>query len=157
MPDIQWFISVSRLLRDMREKAADAREALQSGKKTVATKVNGYLEKDREQLFRLWEAAGLADSDLGNLWRHIGFGEKHDYDDILKRDIPHIEQIAEDRALEAVSKFPSVGIENLLDPIVRKHSLKHYVNGHYREAVLNAVLGISDLLRKRTGIDADGA
>lgn len=76
MASINWFISVSRLIRDIRDKATDARQALQARQTTLAAKINGYLQKDRKKLSQLWEDEGLEENDLSNLWRHIGFGQK---------------------------------------------------------------------------------
>jgi uncharacterized protein (TIGR02391 family) len=53
--------------------------------------------------------------------------------------------------------LPQVGFENLLHPRIRDKALTLYVGSHYREAVLNSVMAIFDLMRERTGIVKDGA
>ena len=47
--------------------------------------------------------------------------------------------------------------EELLHPIVAGAAGAQYRNGHYRDAVLNAIVAVFDLLRARTGLDLDGA
>lgn len=41
--------------------------------------------------------------------------------------------------------------------MIYAHASQHYMNGHYREAVLNSIVAIFDLMRERTGLDLDGA
>lgn len=50
-----------------------------------------------------------------------------------------------------------IGFEKLLHPTIYEHSFQHYLNGHYREAVLNSIVAVFDLIRKRTGLDLDGS
>lgn len=44
----------------------------------------------------------------------------------------------------------------LLHPIVIDSSWEHYCNGHLRDAVLNSMLALGDLIRERTGLLDDG-
>src|SRR5258706_2417822 len=64
-------------------------------------------------------------------------------------------------ALEAakadVPTIESAGFENLLHPIIVKSSLHHYESRHFRDAVLNGVTAIFDLIRLRTGLQHDGS
>lgn len=94
---------------------------------------------------------------MGNLGRHIGFGDVNDYDDILARDLPQVESRAETHARSGAGTQPSIGFEELLHPVIFAHAFQHYVNGHYRDAVLNSIVAIFDLIRERTGLDLDGA
>jgi uncharacterized protein (TIGR02391 family) len=43
-----------------------------------------------------------------------------------------------------------------LHPVIAAAALKHFQDGHHRDAVLNAVIAVFDLIRKRTGLDNDG-
>lgn len=54
----------------------------------------------------------------------------------------------------AVSAFPPV--ENLLHPAIVEHAVPLFRNGHLRDAVLNGVLAVFDLIRARTGLGLDG-
>lgn len=53
-------------------------------------------------------------------------------------------------------KVPIVGFEHLLHPIITQSSLGLYVQGNLREAVLNSITAIFDLIRFRTGNHEDG-
>lgn len=46
--------------------------------------------------------------------------------------------------------------ETLLHPEVSKHALAHYMNGHLRDAVLNSIIAVFDLIRLRTKLNEDG-
>lgn len=64
---------------------------------------------------------------------------------------------ANKHALATSMADTKVGLEELLHPAVHEHAFQHYLNGHYRDAVLNAILAVFDLIRERTGLDLDGA
>lgn len=49
-----------------------------------------------------------------------------------------------------------IGFEELLHPAIMEHALTQYLNGHYRDAVLNSIVAVFDLIRERTGLDLDG-
>ena len=106
---------------------------------------------------RLRAYLGATTVELGNLGRHIHFGDEHDYHDILERNLALVETHAERHAHEAAPAKTEVGIEELLHPVIYEHAFQHYLNGHYREAVLNSIVAIFDLIRERTGLDLDGA
>src|SRR5262249_24706613 len=46
--------------------------------------------------------------------------------------------------------------EDLLNDAVRASALQQYRDGHWRDAVLNALIAVFDLLRSRTGLDMAG-
>lgn len=48
------------------------------------------------------------------------------------------------------------GFDDLLHPIVREASIKHYQGGDYRNAVLDGIVALFDKIRERTGLDLDG-
>lgn len=49
-----------------------------------------------------------------------------------------------------------LGFEALLHPIIRESSLTLYKGGHLRDAVLNSVTAVFDLIREKSGIAEDG-
>lgn len=49
-----------------------------------------------------------------------------------------------------------LAFEQLLHPAICEHALPQYKNGHLRDAVLNSITAIFDLIRKRTGLTEDG-
>jgi len=56
-----------------------------------------------------------------------------------------------DQAVERVGDF-----QFLLHPEIARNALQQYNNGHLREAVLNSIIAIFDLIRKKTGLQDDG-
>jgi uncharacterized protein (TIGR02391 family) len=154
---LEWFIEVNRLLRGMRAKATDALNSLEGGDAKTAANVQRYLRDDLNRLKNLWEQHGLDPREFNTLTRHVGFGETHDYRDILSRDLEDVAKLAEKHATENNNQRVAAGFEDLLHPIVQQAGLHFYRDGYYREAVLNSVIAIFDLIRDRTGIQLDGA
>ena len=56
--------------------------------------------------------------------------------------------------------FPLFGndltFEHLLHPIIVQHALAKYRDGHLRNAVLDSIIAIFDLIRQKTGLSEDG-
>lgn len=153
---IEWYLEVSRVLREIRKKSLDAATAHKEEDAGAAKVVNGYLKTDYSNLRRLWEEH-YDPGELGNLGRHIAFGDLHDYDDILIRDLPVIEDKAEQHLLESQEQPSHIGFENLLHPVIFEHAYQQYRAGHLRDSVLNAFTAVFDLIRARTKLDMDGA
>jgi uncharacterized protein (TIGR02391 family) len=106
-------------------------------------------------LNQLW-AKRFPITELGDLGRHIHFGEAQEYEDILHRDIPSVEEIAEKHLLKVEGKLKEIGFENLLHPIIIKNAYREYRDGHLHDAVLNSVIAVFDLIRQKTGLKKDG-
>lgn len=154
---LKWYVDVSRLLREMRCKALEAAEFLKGENPEAAQVSHRYLKADHARLKEIWVAAGHNLQDIGVLGRHVSYGEANDYHDILVRDLPAVEALAEKYALETEVEHPSIGFEALLHPALREKTLPFYLDGNYREAVLNSVIAVFDLIRQRTGLTQDGA
>lgn len=154
---LDWILRVGAVLRAMRTKATDAASLIGKGKPAEAKIIEGYLRVDYESLKSLWSEQGLKHRDLDNLGRHIRFGELNDYENILARDIPQAEVIAENHARAQGETQATHGFEEMLHPVVRNCSMMLYTNGHYRESVINSIVAIFDLIRERTGLAQDGA
>jgi uncharacterized protein (TIGR02391 family) len=154
---VAWYLNVSALLREMRAKAFDALTHMNQGNSAGAETVNSYLAGDYSKLKTLWLEQGLARGDLDTLGRHISFGEVNDYQNILRNDISTVEMLAENHALARGQNHPAIGFESLLHPIVTEKALAFYADRHYREAVLNSVIAVFDVIRARTGLKQDGA
>lgn len=73
----------------------------------------------------------------------------NDYQDIVKNDIPSVLKVAEALAREGSKDAEAVGFEDLLHPAIVASSLGQYRNGHLRDAVLNGVIAVLDLIRAR--------
>jgi uncharacterized protein (TIGR02391 family) len=55
------------------------------------------------------------------------------------------------------NRSPQIGFEQLLHPLILEKTFQLYLDGHYRDAVLNSVIVVFDLIRARTGLAKDGA
>jgi len=156
---IEWLISVSEKCRDLSAKANDAKSHLQAGEPDAAKTINGYMKADYDALVQIWKQVdpGMKNTGrLSDLGRHIKFGMDNDYDDILKHDVPAVLKAAEALAREGSKEVKCLGFEDLLHPAIINSSLAQYRNGHLRDAVLNAVIAVFDLIRARTGLQLDG-
>ena len=67
-----------------------------------------------------------------------------------------IEQLEKHYSKQSEPEY-SNEIFDLLHPIIKESSYHHFLNGHYRDAVLNAFIAVFDFLRQRTNLDLDGA
>jgi uncharacterized protein (TIGR02391 family) len=75
---------------------------------------------------------------------------------MLRLDIPELERRSEDH-LRAMGRQPTaLGYENLLHPVVAESSSALVASGQLREAVLNSITAVFDLIRQRTRLDLDG-
>ncbi len=152
----KWYLEVRKLLRGIHKKALDAQAAWAKDDKSSAETIKEYLRDDYRRLQSLWNERmeGSVPSSLG---RHIAWGMANDYRDILYQDIPGIEETLDSYLDDATEGKGKDGFEHLLHPAVAESSLELFKSEHYREAVLNSIVAIFDLIRNRTGIDADGA
>lgn len=154
---LEWTTNVYSILREINFKAMDCIEHLKDENEDAAKLVQGYLKQDWQQLNQLFAQKKLDNGNLGNMFRHIRFGEFVDYRDIIKFDIPACEQQAEAYERDAIHEPRLIGFEDLLHPIIIASSLSQYKDGHIREAVLNSITAIFDLIRSKTGIKEDGS
>lgn len=157
---LTWLIDVYALCRSISEKAIQAKKFLADKQLDTAKVVNGYMKMDYGRLDEL-----LLDADpekvfrgrMSDLARHIRFGQACDYDEIVAFDIPAVQEAAENLALHRTKEAPNLGFEALLHSAVIESSLNQYRNGHLRDAVLNAVIAVFDMIRARTHIEGDGS
>jgi len=155
---IEWLISVSEKCRSLSAKANDAKNHLEV-EPDAANTINGYMRADYDALVQIWKQVApelKGTGRLNDLGRHINFGMSNDYDDIIKQDVPSVLKAAEVLACERSKEVKHMGFESLLHPAIVDSSLAQYRNGHVRDAVLNAVISVFDMIRARTGLKLDG-
>jgi uncharacterized protein (TIGR02391 family) len=151
------YISIIRLLRALRSRADDGADAESFGADGYAQAVIGeYICRDVRDLRRMWPT----DLDSGLLDRAVECGEARDRDafhHLRSNILPQLE----DSVDEYFGRLPiadiGVAVLPLLHPVVVQSSYALFRSGHYRDAVLNGVVAVFDLLRERTKCDADGA
>lgn len=155
---VRWYLSVKNILRAIEQKAGDALPIYEQGGKEACAAINNYMSSDYERLWDLWRQQ-FPEERLGNLGRHIHFGENCDYRDIINHDLPEIDRRAEAHLLASVGEERPetyMGFEHLLHPIIVEHAYQLLRNGHLREAVLNSITAVFDFIRTRTGSEEDG-
>ncbi|WP_127564341.1 TIGR02391 family protein [Stenotrophomonas indicatrix] len=152
----EWYFQVANILRDIRKKAWDAMRALDKEDAASASLVKSYISDDYSRLVDIWTSKEFPREELGNLARHIRFGDRQDFIDMLRFDIDFIAMNAEGHARIEQPEPTQATFERLLHPIVAAASLHHYRQGDYRNAVLDAMVALSDLIRSRTGLKEDG-
>jgi uncharacterized protein (TIGR02391 family) len=152
----KWHLSVRKLLREIYSKTLDAKKAWSAGEGASAETIHGYLRKDYQRLQGLWNETveGAVPTYLG---RHIGWGKENDVEDILRHDVPELEEHLDNLLSAATEKKGNEGFLHLLHSAIVTSSYDHFLNGHFREAVLNSVVAVFDLIRERTGLDLDGS
>ena len=156
---IKWLIAVNGKCRELTAKATDARAHFLSGEYDMAKKIKSYMRPDYESLKQLMlqvNPDGKKAGRLTELGRHIWFGMQNDYQEILESDLPSVLKAAEILASKGAEEARAIGFEALLHPAIISSSLGQYRNGHLRDAVLNGVIAVFDLIRDRTGLDLDG-
>ena len=156
-----WLIEVDRVLRSVRLKALDALAAFSEAQDDAVDRIKPYMSTDLDRLLDLLESK-VSGKHLDDLRRHVHFAEKHDFEEIILRDLPGLEATVESYALErreaevSRGERSEVGFNELLHPVIVEKAVAQYQNGHLRDAVLNSVIAVFDQLRQRTGMDLDG-
>lgn len=153
---LDWALRTLRLCREIRDHSYKALEAFEEDNGAVRAVI-------KAQCIRAADA--LADelppdfpaSRLGALRRHAGFAHRQDYVEILQFDLPDVEANIDRYARRGQPVQRAVGFEDLLHPKVARVALGHYRSGDYRNAVLDSIVLLFDMIRERSGHEADGA
>jgi uncharacterized protein (TIGR02391 family) len=157
---IDWLIAANEKCRDLADKARDALAALGVNDAEGASKINSYMRADYKNLVRLWEQVDPEKKQSGrlnDLGRHINFGHSSDYTDILSSDLPDVQRWVEKLAMVNYKKVAIFGFDDLLHKAIAASSLQQFKDGHLRDAVLNSVTAVYDMIRLRTTLDLDGS
>ena len=150
---ISWYKNVKGMLRLIHDKSFDALQLSCKGEKAAVKTAKKYIQDDYEKLQVVWTEE-LSRGELSDLSRHIHFSEPNDYENIIKRDIPYLDSLAEKHALGDEQES---GFEELLHPVIIRSSLQQYKDGYYRDAVLNSIIAVYDFIRSKTSTEGDGA
>jgi uncharacterized protein (TIGR02391 family) len=84
------------------------------------------------------------------------FNKQQDYIDFLLVDLPALRELARNIFVASLAKEPTLGFRELLHPRIAEKVLPLYTTGHVRDAVLNAITIVFDMIRERTKLDLDG-
>jgi uncharacterized protein (TIGR02391 family) len=147
------YCRANSLLRRISIKALDAYYAAEAGETFAAGTLHDYLEEDFARLDAVWPK---------DVSREVLAGIREE----LSSGSPSFTYVAQlcgragdilDRAYATDdSGFSRSAFIDLLHPLVASAALRHFQDGHHRDAVLNAIIAVFDFIRKRTGLDLDG-
>jgi uncharacterized protein (TIGR02391 family) len=140
------------LLSSIKRKCFDASNTHLSDD-TVAY-IRSYVHDELVKLYEIWPK-GLEPKHLdacitaqnNDNWPEL----------IINNLLPEIELQLESYYSNQRDQSSHAEFVDLLHPAIISSSFHQFRNGHYREAVLNSVIAVFDLLRKKTGIDEDGS
>lgn len=156
MPMHEWYVAMSQIVREIRRLAFDVVERVDAGDASGAQVVKGIVKLEVKKLAELWEQKQKPAGVGGNLVRHASFAERHDFIDILHRDLPEVEERLERVFVAEMSRRGDLGFEHLLHPRVEAAAYEQFRAGQLRNAVLDAFIAVFDFMRERTGLTTDG-
>ena len=151
---IEQFVEIGRIIRGIRMKALDSQSAWEAGD-GADLYISDYLLQELKQLERKLPLA-IDPSPLDEIRSLIGSKERWHYE-VIHQIIPKLEELVENIYLSNQSSEKGTELLDLLHPAVLAASFHLFRIGSYRDAVLNSVVAVFDLIRSRTGIDKDGA
>ncbi|WNM60509.1 TIGR02391 family protein [Candidatus Nitrospira neomarina] len=148
------------LNRAVRATARLSRELLEAERYDEGSYAVGVLisliSRCLSDLERLWPK-DLSAEDIKRINTLLGQGKQSAYYDILETHIPNLENTIDDYFLVQPSSDLAYAVLDLLHPRVTTAAYAHFRGGRFRDAVLNSIVVVFDMLRERTGLDADGA
>lgn len=152
---IEPYTRVVRALREIARKSQEGIDTVHFDGEGHSGMIGEFVFREVKELSRAWP-------------RHL---DRREIDEFLERERPstHEEFLAlrdkfvpqlEDRvddyfASQPVGDLGSALLE-VLHPAIVQASYAQFRQGHYRDAVFNSVVAVFDLIRGRTGVDADG-
>lgn len=103
---IDWYLKNRHLLRSLHAKAVDALRHCEDDEKQAAKTIASYLRADFQLLREHWHSM-YPEETFGYLGRHIGFGKLHDFNDIIKHDLPPIEERLDELLVQFEKSLPN--------------------------------------------------
>jgi len=153
---IDKYIAINRALRNLRVAISEVMDAK-------------FMEDDGMAVGIAANFVSRAIADLKSVWpreikstlldKLVQLHTKYKYGDwrlMADAVIPKIEDLIDEYYGSQPIGEISHSILDFLHPRIIKCSYKHFRDGRYRDAVLNALISVFDLIRERTGLDKDG-
>ena len=153
---IEKYIALNRALRSLQATAREIIDAYNYESEGFATNsLTSIMLRLLSDLKRLWPKDVkcsklkeieqlIIENDIGSFWK------------IVDKLIPALENTIDDYFSSQPYSELNYTILDLLHPRVTAASYAHFRAGHFRDAVLNSIVAIFDLIRERTGLDKDG-
>jgi uncharacterized protein (TIGR02391 family) len=121
--------------------------------------LSNYVVDDLKEIKRLWPQ-NLPVQSLDDMISYV-LATKGDWSPPIFMDLidflGNLLMILNDHILSSLQDGQQEDIVGFLHPAIVRSSYRQFTHGNYREAVLNALIGVFDLLRERTGLDLDGS
>ncbi|MGB0220152.1 MAG: TIGR02391 family protein [Sinimarinibacterium flocculans] len=151
------YITINRALRATAHAAQELLEAERyDGDGYAVGALTSMVSRCLSDVQRLWPKE-LPTEDLDHISNALGEGKQGNYYQIVTAYIPRLENALDDHFLNQPSGDLAYAILELLHSRVTAASYAHFRAGRYRDAVLNSIVVVFDMLRERTGLDSDGA
>ena len=150
---IQQYIDINRILRKIVYYAWDAIQSQVEDDTQVY--ISSYLQREVRELERIWPQ-GLTRKPLANLRDNAKRCDNQSFVEIIDKAIPDIEDALDSYFVSQPTADITFGVIDFLHPEIIKSSYTQFKNGQYRDAVLNSIIAVFDLIRKRTNLGKDG-
>ncbi len=147
------YITINRHLRALRERITDI-QSVHDNDGYAEGCITDYIQRDLRELRLTWPEK-IDDAVLRTM-ENILSAQKTDWW-ALRQSVSEAEDQIDTFFIRQPSSDVRTAIKELLDPTVELAAYGHYQAGHYREAVLNAIMAVFDILRSKSGLDLDGA
>lgn len=103
---IDWYLKCRHQIRALHTKAVDALRHCEDDETQAAKTIASYMKADFQQLRDHWHSR-YPEESFGYLGRHIGFAEKNDFSDIIKHDLPAVENKLDQLLAEFEKSLPN--------------------------------------------------
>jgi hypothetical protein len=103
---IEWYLKCRHHIRALHTKAVDALRHCEDDELQVAITIVSYMKTDFQQLRDHWHTR-YPEEGFGYLGRHIAWGEKNDFSDIIKTDLPAVESKLDQLLVEYEKSLPN--------------------------------------------------
>lgn len=153
---IDKYITLNRALRSIHFTAREIIDEHNFGGAEYTKGLNTVIWRQLSDLERLWPT-NLDRQKLDSLEELIKKDEIQEYWTVVSDVIPALENAIDDYFAAQPYSDLDLAIIDLLHPRVIASSYAQFKTGQFRDAVLNSVVAIFDLIRDRTGLKKDGA
>ena len=151
------YIALNRVLRNINAAAHEAADAEQfDGEGSAAGVANTMLTRSVADLLHLWPKE-LDKSLLDKLIAKSKKADLSSYSDITLSILPQVEDAVDGYFNSQPVGEISTSILDILHTRITLSSYGQFRAGRFRDAILNAIISVFDLIRERTGLDKDGA
>lgn len=155
---IEKYVALNRALRSLHLTARNLISAYNlEGKGGFATEsLTSVMLRSLSDLKRAWPSE-LNSSKIGKIEIVLKKNDAASYLTIVNELIPDLENSIDEYYSSQPYSDMNYVILDLLHPRIITESYSLFKGGRFRDAVLNSIVSVFDLIRERTGIDKDGA